>query len=792
MEKISMPPCPRRRPDTDRSPPIDRRGRHDWRGEDMAFDRTSPRGIGIGALMGTALLGTLPAALHAQPTAPAAAPQAPPQEGLEEIIVTAQRRSENLQAVPIAVTAVTASALENAGINATKDLPQIVPSVQMTRSGPSGLFFVRGVGTTNAAAGEEGANAIYVDGVYLGDLSQTINNFNNIDRVEVLKGPQGTLFGRNATGGLIHIITREPGRDLVVDGQLGYANYDTVGGQLYVGGPLSDTISSDIALTGSHQDDGWGRNLTRNSRNKLGEYGGVRSKTVAHAGETVKLTLSGDYFKSKDNFGLGWRLADGTVGTGGNLPPGGHDTTSNEAALTRLRIWGLSLTAEADLGFADLTSISAMRRNRNHSNFDVDGGPSNLVNIDYVALSRTYQQELRLASNGNGPLSWQFGGFFLRSEAGTDQFQNGLAFAASSLRQIHIVSDLNTDSYAGFGELSYAITPTTKLTGGLRYTKDIRKFDGNQTPMLLTGVELAKTSVKSTLKYGEFTYRLSLRQELTDDINVYGSVNRGFKAGAYSLQSPTSPPVKPQFIMAYEVGLKSQLFDRRLRLNLAAYHYDIDNYQVRSAAAANPGANLLLNAATVKVDGFDAEFQAAPTSQINLFGGFTALKSRYATFGGPGAPFQAPIIYPNPATCPANLRGTEDPGVLGTGPRTGGYTTCFGDVSGNRTPLAPKFAASLGASYKIPVGGTGQLRLSSVYSYNSGYVFEPDNLARQGHYSLLNGSIEYRPNAHWGIELWVKNLTDTDYAVQDLATATGITEVLGAPRTYGVNAKFDF
>lgn len=136
-------------------------------------------------------------------------------QGLDEIIVTAQRRSESLQDVPIAVAAVTASSLEEAGVSATRDLPQIVPSVQMTRSGPSGLFFVRGVGTTNAAAGEEGANAFYVDGVYLGDLNQAINNFNNIARVEVLKGPQGTLFGRNATGGLIHIITREPGDETV-------------------------------------------------------------------------------------------------------------------------------------------------------------------------------------------------------------------------------------------------------------------------------------------------------------------------------------------------------------------------------------------------------------------------------------------------------------------------------------------------------------------------------------------------------------------------------------------------
>ena len=167
---------------------------------------------------------TIPLQLHAEEAGTKESGKA----GLEEIIVTAQRREERLQEVPIAVAAVTAESLRNNGIDTTRDLPQMVPSVQFTRSGASGLFFVRGVGTTNAAVGEESSNAVYVDGVYLADLAQAINNFNNVERIEVLKGPQGTLFGRNATGGLVHIITREPGDELVASGEVGYANYDTL------------------------------------------------------------------------------------------------------------------------------------------------------------------------------------------------------------------------------------------------------------------------------------------------------------------------------------------------------------------------------------------------------------------------------------------------------------------------------------------------------------------------------------------------------------------------------------
>jgi iron complex outermembrane receptor protein len=301
------------------------------------------------------------------------------------------------------------------------------------------------------------------------------------------------------------------------------------------------------------------------------------------------------------------------------------------------------------------------------------------------------------------------------------------------------------------------------------------------------------------LSYDKVTWRVALRQDITSDVNVYASVNRGFKAGSYSLQSPLNSPYLPQTITAYEAGIKSELFDRKLRLNLSAYHYDIKDYQVRSAATAALGASVTLNAATVKVDGLDIDFEAAPIDHLRLFGGATILNSRYGKFGGPGATFQAPIVYPRvvgqtqATTCPAALAGTKNPGVtFPNGVPAGGYFTCFGDVSGLRTMNAPKFTASLGTSYTLPVGETGEVRLSALYSYNSGYVFEPDNIAKQPSYSLVNASIEYRPFEQLGIELWGRNLGNEKYAVQKITSGTGVTMSAGAPRTYGVNINFDF
>lgn len=709
-------------------------------------------------------------------------------EGLEAIVVTAQRREEDLQDVPIAVSAVGGAALESAGIDVSRDLPQVIPSVQFSRSGASGLFFVRGVGTTNAAVGEEGANAFYIDGVYLGDLAQAINNFNNIQRIEVLKGPQGTLFGRNATGGLVHVITRDPGDELEMHGQFGYANYETVDGKLYAATPLGNKAGIDLALTYHNQNRGWGYNSTLNREIHIENYWGARSKMVVKPTDAIKLTLTGDYFKNKDNLGLAWKIKPGVLGTGGFTGPEGQDSTADSYPLTRQKVYGTSLTAEFDLGFATLTNIAAYRKARNASGFDSDGGPLPLLRIDFVSGSRTIQEELRLASNGGGPFSWQAGFFYLNSRATNDSDFTGSAFG--TLRQ-HIDANLKTNSYAGFGELTYKITPTTQLTGGLRYTSDKREFDGSSRFVTATGTALSP-SVQPipSLSYNKWTYRVALRQDLADGVNVYASINRGFKAGSYSLQSPSNAPFFPQTIMAYEIGVKSELFNRKLRLNLSGFHYDIDDYQVRSAALATPGANLILNAATVKVDGIELEFEAAPIDNLRLFGGATYLNSRFDKFGGPGTQLQAPIIYPSPATCIAS--GTADPGILLPGPRTGGYTTCVGEVSGNKTPLAPKIAATIGASYMVPVGDTGQVRLNALYSYNDGYYFDPDNVHNQGSFSLVNASIEYRPTEQFGISLWGKNLFDKEYAVQDLTTSFGTTRALGAPRTYGVDFKMDF
>jgi len=730
--------------------------------------------------------------VFAQPSAADAAGTPDSGEGLSEIVVTAQRREENQLDVPIAIASISSAKLSDAGIASTEVLTQSIPSLQFTRSSASGLFFIRGVGTTNPASGDEGSNAFYIDNVYLPDLAQTVTSFNNIERVEVLKGPQGTLFGRNAFGGLVHIITREPGDRTVVSAEASYGNFQTAEGRLYVAGPIADDLSMDLALTGRDQGKGWGRNTTTGANIRSLDSWGARSKLVFRPSEDIKVTLAGDYFSYDDDtttFGVDPDYI--AVGLPG-LPPirsaGYLNSAANDASLTELRNWGASLKVEADLGPVSLSSISAMRDSKNDSLLDADGGPVRWLNLHLITDSRSYQQELRLASNETEPFSWQVGGFYLNSRVGNDFTLVGLATGGPNVGS-RVLSSLKTNSFAAFGEATYLITPTTQLTGGLRWTRDSRRFEGDRFGFANGVTTGSLLSNADRLSYEQITYRVAIRQEITADINAYASFNRGFKAGTFTIASPETAPVQPQFINAFEVGLKAELFDRKLRVNVSAYHYDISDYQVKSASLAFAQV-VLLNAAQVKVDGLDIEFEANPVRGLNLYGGLTLLDSRFAEFGPiPGVSQGAPFIYPNPATC--NAPGTAQPGRT-TGSQTGGFLTCFGDASGNQTPIAPDFTASVGGTYSLPVNETGEIRLTALYSYNSGFPFEPDGLLRQDSYSLLNASVEYRPDRHWGIKLWGRNITDTEYFSARIGTGLGGAVTPSAPRTYGLTVSYDY
>ncbi len=685
---------------------------------------------------------------------------------LEEIVVTAQRREENLNDVPISVVAISDDVLARSGVDGTTAIPELVPSVQLVRSGPSGMFFIRGVGNTSGGTGEEGANAFYVDGVFIPDLKQSILKFNNIERIEVLKGPQGTLFGRNSSGGLVNVVTREPGDSVEARVKVGVNNYDSSSAQVYVASPITDTLSADLALTSSNQSQGWGENQYDGSDVGKGWDWGIRSKWVWRPGEATKISASVEYIKQADDFTTAFRLAPESIGLsplGSFLPPADpYDTSSADSQRNAQETWGFNLTGEFDLGWATLTSITAHRDNKNISALDPDTGVLPFYHIDIDSTTESWQQELRLASNEVDPLSWQAGIFLLRTENELNpQESYGLALTRVG-GGTQVFSTLTTWSTSAFGEMSYQVTDDTQLTLGLRYTMDKRSIDAQQG---FYNASIPEINFRDSVDDEELTYRLALRHDLTNDINIYASYNRGFKSGTYSMTSFTNPPVKPQVIDAFEIGMKSELLERRLRLNLAAYHYEISDYQVR--AATGVGADpILLNAAEVEVDGLEIEFEALPTDNLRLFGSISALNSEFGSF-----PF-APYTIPNP-------------------PAIGGSSTVIDSAKGNDTPLAPELAGNLGISYSLPFSSS-QLEMTLLYSYNDGYYFEADNRLEQPAFETINASMLYQITPQWGVEVWGRNLTDETYYVQKLGSALADVAVPSAPRTYGVSLSYNF
>lgn len=688
--------------------------------------------------------------------------------GLEEIVVTAQHREELLRDVPIAVNAITANALQNIGVSDTSALVQAVPSLNFTRSGPSGIFVIRGVATPNGSAGEEGSTAVYIDDVYMPDLASTINTFNNIQRIEVLNGPQGTLFGRNAVGGLIRVITQEPGDDAQFRAQAGFGNYDIFTGQLYASTPLGKDVAMDIAFTGQDQGRGFGYNPTLGKRVRTQDFWGLRSKLVARPTDALKITLAGDYYHADDStatflWPLSYNPSTGIL-TGTRAS---QDSLSEYPNLTQIRVWGVSGKAELDLGGATLTTISAYRSLKNLSVFDVEGLPADIYHIIYPAKNRTFQQEVRLSSNTTDPLSWQVGAFYLHMDTDVDQLQSGSLLRGT---QNHIVAKGVTDSISVFGEATYALTPTTHVTGGIRWTSDRRKLPVGyvETSLVSTGAVLSRTTnAVDAVTFRNVTYRAAIRQDLTDDVNLYASINKGFKSGQFNLQAPNIPPVKPQTIMAYEVGLKGDLFDRHLRLSLAAFHYDINDYQVRSTYPNPSGVGVitgLYNAAKVKIDGVDANAEIVVSDALRLNAGASWLNSRFDRFGGPGTGIIAPGYYP--ATNPGN-------------------------ATGNRTPIAPRLTLNLMGTYTIPFDNGSELRLTAGATRKSKYYFEPDNVLFQPAYTVFNGSIEFKPTEHYSIELYGRNIGNKLYNVQMATVAPGYA-IAGAPRQYGVNFKVTY
>lgn len=697
-----------------------------------------------------------------------AATQAPPQASndqtgqLEDIVVTAQKRSENLQNVPIAVTAVTSSQLSKSNAAGVLDLQTVVPSLKVTNSVARLSLSLRGIGTNAFGPGIENPIAIYVDGVYYASTAASILSFNNIAQIEVLKGPQGTLFGRNATGGLLQVRTKDPTTDLSGDLDLSYSRFNAVTGNFYIASGLADGVAADLAVHVSHQGDGWGKDpLTGHDPYQVLHDVGVRSKWVLTPGSRTKITIIADYSDTRDSLSANI-IRPGSISpfAPGLQPDRKYDLLADIRPLHTLRDGGISARIEQELGDAKLTSITAYRRSKTFLQLDLDGLPQRIQNFYDRQNDQQISEELQLSSDNTSRLKWTGGVYFIDSTARYLPLfveLRDLGISASTSDKSQAIS------VAGYGQATYAVTSNTNVTVGGRYTYEKRKeLDATQlVTVLAPGLQLPAAFPDRSATFKKVTWRFSIDHRFSSEVLAYASVNRGFKSGGFNISTPGAEPFRPETLDAYEVGLKTDLLDRHLRVNVAGFYYDYKDVQVPKYVS---GSIAIINGAKARSYGADADITAVLSDRFSLVASASVLSSTYRDF--PGCPISAPL---------------------------GGVPITEGSCKGNHLPLAAKLTTSLAADYTVPLGD-GKLSFNGNILYNDGYPLDSDNVIKQRHYAQLGSSVRWTPGAgSFSLTGFVKNLTNKRVYTYGASQANGTQFIIYAePRVYGITAGYHF
>jgi iron complex outermembrane receptor protein len=693
-----------------------------------------------------------------------------PANALEEVVVTAQRREERTQDVPVAINTVSAETAAKLGATGTESLTVMAPGLDFSRQAVSGgVPFIRGVGTPSATLGGESPVAIYVDDVYIGTPSANTFSFNNIEQISVLKGPQGTLFGRNATGGVIQVTTRNPSATPTMDASVGYANYQTYTGKFYGSVPLTEQLGANIAVYGHKQDKGWGTDLTTGGPTYTGWDWGVRGKLLWQPSDKTSVLLAADYLKLNTSQGLFDEVLPGYVSTGGGVFVGRYNSVGSPNDFAVQQHYGVSLKVEHEMPWARLVSISAERRTLGGpGSFDLDSSAPVIASTLSKSVVTMKSQELQLQSVGKSRLSWIVGAFYWDA--------NSTYKPLTSNGTTKVFSNEHLKSYAAFVDGSYNLTDATKLALGVRYTEDHYLMNGTLVTPALTSV-----FPQRTLDIPKITYRAVLDHHFTDDIMAYASYSRGFKSGGFnmatlgSLAAPT-PSVQPEILDAVEGGVKSEFLDRRLQVNVSAFHYDYKNLQVTTIVNGLP---VVVNAAAAKIKGLDVDLTAVVTEHLRLRAGFALLDGHYSSF--PVGPYLLPRH---------NVGGVETSSCAtlteGPGPRTGGNLTCAANLTGNTTIRTPKFTGTLGFDYTID-SDVGPFVVAATLYRNSGFKWEPDNQISQPAYTLLNSSVAWTTKSgRYSVRVWGMNLLNQYYYSYAAEGGFRFASSAAAPRTFGI------
>ena len=708
------------------------------------------------------------------PTQDRAAAQPPPEAtrapgGIEDIVVTATRREERLQDVPVTVSAVTSAALDAADVSTVRELTQVIPG--FTGGRLMGVFqpVIRGVGSTGISIGDEPNIATYIDGVYYPETAANWIDLVEVERVEVLRGPQGTTFGRNATGGLINVITPEPsftprGRVALRYGRMrNDANeYDA---RIYMTGPVGEKLAVDFAGL-FRKNDGYIEDLVRGGVLGDAEIINVRSKLLFRPNDRMRMILTGEYFYQDSSSNAVQPVDGNTLGRNCTLlpsvcaqaivPDGPWQTATDVAPFIGLSRYNLALRTQFEFGAFNLETTSG------YMAFDwkqlTDSDASNIPLAIFPATfdAENFSQEIKLLSTGSGPLQWLVGAYYywFDGTSDIDIFQAVALFPPLGLPRVSLDPELSGESLAGFAEATYAITPEFFVTVGGRYTTEKRDF---------IQAFLGRQLFDVDKSFNKWTYRGALRYNFAEDANVYVSYGTGFKSGVFNMAGTSPNPVDPETIKAWEGGIKADPL-HWLRTNLSIFHYTYDDMQV-NAKAPNSPSFILQNAASAKIYGGELEAQIAPTRDLNLRAAVAYLHARYEDF--PDAQSFIPL-----------------PG--------GGNLAAAADASGNVVTRAPEWTFNLGGEWGRDLGA-GRLGIAGNIFHSSKLYYDFQNIFFQKAYTLANASISWTTlDGAWRFTLWGTNLTNAKVYQQMRPSIFGTDTLHEQPRKIGIGVENRF
>ncbi len=710
----------------------------------------------------------MPLAVLGNPVGVVAAPDpAPAVDEVQEIIVTAQRRKERLQDVPIVVSAFAGEQLAAAGIQSTLDLGTVTSGLEFGTQAAYAQPILRGVGTVANGPGVESPVALYVDGIYYGAMIGSVLTLNDIEQVEVLKGPQGTLFGRNATGGLIQITTKDPTQTFNGYFDAGYGNYNSPGGDLYVTGGVTRSVAADLSVHYQNQGTGFGRNAFTNTEVNKTKDLSLRSKWLFTPSDATSIKAIVDY--EHQNFAQAYVPAPGT------RPPGDVPYTGNPQGMNGifdpygiLNQGGASVQLRHDLGYGEFVSLTGFRRSTVTEAFD--GGltrdPNAVLNLVINEAHTQATQEFQLNSAAQSKLKWSTGVFLYHADGQSEPLvitTLGLFGPPPfGLNDIYVFSDQKTNSAAAYAQATTEIAPATNLTAGLRYTYERRTFSISEALYDFTGAAVpGAPPADGKVSFNKVTYRLSVDHRFSSDVMGYASYNRGFKSGGFDDYLSPILAYVPETLDAFEIGAKTDLFERRAQLNVSVFDYEYKNIQ---AVEYPQGVQIIRNAAKARLYGVDVDAKAQLSEGFSLTLGGEYIHDRFTDF--PDATIATPL-----------------PG--------GGTAFTRGDVRGHRLGLVPDFTANVGINYKLPPtvmpAASGSITANVTYAFNDGWFAEPENRLRQPAYNAVNSSISWSSTNDLNkVTLWGNNLSNAQYTVALASQDTGDFAIYAPPRTYGI------